>query len=1047
MKSYAEIFIRRPVLTVVLSLFITIFGCISYSRLGVREYPAVDPPTITISTTYPGAAAEVIEAQITQPLEEAINSVAGIRTLNSTSREGASVITVEFSLETDLNTAASDVRDQLSRAIRNLPADVNPPVINKSNADSSPIFGLMLSSPSRSQLELSAFADNIKERLQTVAGVASVDQPSEKRYAMRLWLDPEKLTAHGLTPLDVRQVLARENIELPSGRVDGEAIELSVKTLSRLNTPAEYNELVIKRQEDRIVRFRDVGYAELGAQNERSLLKSGNNPIAGLYVRQQPGANQIEIVDELRKRVQQIAVDLPTDIKMEVAYDNTEYVRKSVHEVKETVLIAFLLVLLVVFCFFREWRTTLIPVLAIPVSIIGAFFIMEVAGFSINILSLLGIVLAIGLVVDDAIVVLENIYSKIEEGMPPIEAAIVGTKEIFFAVIATTITLAVVFLPLLFMGGLSGRLFREFGVTVAGAVIISAVVALSLTPMLSSRILKRHGQRGWLFRKTEPFFTGLDASYARGLGRFLAYPWVSLLILGAACGLIYAMGSQLPKELAPLEDRGRVWLRATSQEGTGFDYMASFMDDVAKLATEHVPESKLMMTQVPGIGGGPGVQGVVNSGFVRVFLSDKSDRSRSQQDIAAELQKATRQLNGARINIVQEPSIGERRAGGGTAVQFVLQTSTLANLQEKLPQFIEEVRKRPEFAFVDSDLKFNKPELRLSINRDRAQTLGITADDIARTLQASLSGQRFGYFILNGKQYDIIGQLTRDFRSRPGNLDSLSVRSATGEMVRLDNLVSVTESSAPPELYRYNRYISATISATLAGGHTMGEGIAVIQKIASQQLDDRFYTALTGAARDFVDSSQSLGYVFLLAMGFIYLVLAAQFESFRDPFVIMLTVPLALAGALFALWYYNQTLNIFSEIGLIMLIGLITKNGILIVEFANHRKVETKGDALLAVQQAAAARLRPILMTTLATILGILPVALALGAGAESRVSMGIGVIGGLVVGGFLTLFVIPAIYVLLSRRAKTVPRENPARLPSPPAEPALAATAFSATK
>ena len=1025
MSNLAEIFIRRPVLTIVLSLFVTIFGGISYSRLAVREYPAVDPPTITVSTSYPGAAAEVIEAQITQPLEEAINSVAGIRALNSTSREGASIIIVEFSLETDLNTAASDVRDQISRAIRNLPADVNPPILNKASADSSPIFGLMLSSPNRSQLELSAFADSIKDRLQTVAGVAAVDQPAEKRYAMRLWLDPEKLSAHGLTPLDIRQVLAKENIELPSGTVDGESIELSVKTLSRLNTPAEYNDLVIKRQEDRIVRFRDVGYAELGAQNERSMLKSGNTPIAGLYIRQQPGANQIEIVDELRRRVKQISAELPADIKMEIAYDNTEYVRQSVHEVKETVLIAFLLVLLVVFCFFREWRTTLIPVLAIPVSIIGAFFIMETAGFSINILTLLGVVLAIGLVVDDAIVVLENIYSKIEEGVPPVDAAIQGTKEIFFAVIATTVTLAVVFLPLLFMGGLSGRLFREFGVTVAGAVMISAVVALTLTPMLSSRILKRHGQRGWLFRKTEPFFVGLDASYTRGLQRFLGHPWISLLILGGTCGLIYVLALQLPKELAPLEDRGRVWLRATSQEGTGFDYMASFMDDVAKLATEHVPESQLMMTQVPGTGGAAGVQGAVNSGFVRVFLSDKAHRSRSQQEIAAELQKASRQLNGARINIVQDPSIGERRAGGGTSVQFVLQTATLANLQEKLPQFLEEVRKRPEFAFVDSDLKFNKPELRLSINRDRAQTLGITADDIARTLQASLSGQRFGYFILNGKQYDIIGQLTRDFRSRPGKLDSLSIRSATGEMIRLDNLVSVVESSSPPELYRYNRYISATVSATLAGGRTMGEGIAAMQKISGQILDDRFYTALTGAARDFVDSSQSLGYVFLLAMVFIYLVLAAQFESFRDPFIIMLTVPLALVGALFALWYFNQTLNIFSEIGLIMLIGLITKNGILIVEFANQRKAETNGDALLAVQQAAAARLRPILMTTLSTILGILPVALALGAGAESRVSMGIGVIGGLVVGGFLTLFVIPAIYVLLNRKPEPVVAAN----------------------
>ncbi|PTY07863.1 acriflavin resistance protein [Opitutaceae bacterium EW11] len=1027
MKNLAEVFIRRPVLTVVLSLFITIFGLISYFRLPVREYPAVDPPTITVTTSYPGAAAEVIEAQITQPLEEAINSVAGIRTLNSTSREGSSSIVVEFTLETDLNTAASDVRDQISRAIRNLPADVNPPVINKANADSSPIFGLMLSSADRAPLELCAIADKMKERLQTVEGIASVDQPAEKRYSMRLWLDPEKLAAYGVGPLDVRQALNRENIELPSGRVEGESIELSVKTLSRLNTPAEFNDLVIKRQDDRIVRFRDVGYAELGAQNERAMLKSGNVPIAGLYFRQQPGANQIQIVDELRSRLERIRKELPPDVKLDIAYDNTEYVRRSIREVEETVLIAFGLVLLVVFCFFREWRTTLIPVLAIPVSIVGAFFLMELAGFSINILSLLGIVLAIGLVVDDAIVVLENIYAKIENGMPPVEAGITGTKEIFVAIVATTITLAVVFLPLLFMGGLSGKLFREFGVTVAGAVLISAIVALTLTPMLSTRILKAHGGHGWFFRKTEPFFVWLEGAYANSLRRILAHRWISLAVLAAASGSIYLLLGALPKELAPLEDRGRIWLRATSQEGVSFEYMATFMDDVAKLAAERIPETRVMMTQVPGSGGAPGVQGAVNSGFVRVFLTDKDRRSRSQQEIAADIQRAVRSLGGARVNITQEPSIGERRAGGGGAVQFVIQTDTLASLQEKLPQFLEEVRKRPEFSFVDSDLKFNKPELRLNINRDRAQALGISADDIARTLQAALSGQRFGYFILNGKQYEIIGQLTRDFRSRPGDLDRLSIRASTGELVRLDNLVEAVESSSPPELYRYNRTISATVSATLAGGRTMGEGIDLMQQIAARLLDDRFSTALTGAARDFVDSSQSLGYVFVLAMLFIYLVLAAQFESFRDPFVIMLTVPLALAGALFALWFCHQTLNIFSQIGLIMLIGLITKNGILIVEFANQRKHAAGGDPLLAVREAASARLRPILMTTLATILGILPVALALGAGAESRVSMGVGVIGGLIVGSLLTLYIIPAVYVLLHGRRRTAVSPQPA--------------------
>ncbi|MFL6548669.1 MAG: efflux RND transporter permease subunit [Povalibacter sp.] len=1014
--TLAEVSIRRPVFTIVVSLLILLAGMISVMQLGVREYPAVDPPTLSVSTSYPGAAAEVVEAQITEPIEEAINAVAGIRTLTSTSREGASQISAEFSLDTDLDTAASDVRDQIARAVRSLPPDANPPILNKAHADSQPIFGLALSSATRSQLELSAYADSLRERLQTVPGIAGVDQPAEKRYAMRLWMDPEKLAAYGLSPLDLRQALARENIELPSGRIEGESVELPVKTLSRLTTVEEFNALIVKRSGDSIVRFRDIGYAELGAQNERGALKMGEVPIAGLYFKQQPGANQIEIVDELRSRLEQIRKEVPADIKVDVAYDNTEYVRRSLLEVTETIFIAFVLVVLVVFAFLREWRTTLIPVIAIPVSIIGTFAVMEVAGFSINTLSLLGIVLAIGLVVDDAIVVLENIYTKIENGMPPIAAGIEGTKEIFMAVISTTITLAVVFLPLLFMGGLSGRLFREFGMTIAGAVIISAVVALTLTPMLSSRLLKSHQGHGWLFAKTEPFFAALELKYAGGLSAFLGRRMVALAILIAAVGIIFGVFRLLPRELSPLEDRGRVWVRATAPEGVGYEYMQNFMDDLTAATADRVPEAQMMMTQVPGAGGGPGIQGAINNGFVRLFLKDKSERKRSQQQIADDLQSLTKQFTGARVNITQEASIGERRANQ-SGVQFVVQATDFDLLQDSLPKFLEAARQNPAFTFVDSDLKFNKPEVRVSLERDKAQTLGVSTLDIAQTLQSALSGQRFGYFILNGKQYDVIGQLTRDFRSQPTDLSNIAVRSASGdEMVRLDNLVTLTESAAPPELYRFNRYAAATVSGTLANGRTMGDGIAAFEQAARATLNEKFTTSLTGAARDFVESSSSLGWVFLLAIVLIYLVLAAQFESFIDPFVILLTVPLALAGALVALWYFDQTLNIFSQIGLIMLVGLVTKNGILIVEFANQRRAVGTGDPLLAVQEAAAARLRPILMTTLATILGIVPIALALGAGAESRVSMGIAVIGGLLCGGGLTLFVIPAMYVLFSR-------------------------------
>jgi multidrug efflux pump len=1016
--TLAELSIRRPVLTIVVSLLITLAGGIALTRLPVREYPAVDPPTISITTSYPGAAAEVVQAQITEPLEEAVNSVAGIDELTSTSREGSSAITAQFSLDSDLETAASDVRDQVARAIRDLPPDADPPTLRKADADSTPIFGLALSSTHRSQLELSAFADSLRERLQTVPGIASVDQPAEKRYAMRLWMDPEKLTAYGVSPLDVRQALSRENVELPSGRIEGSAVELPVKTLSRLNTPADFNALIVKRNDDRVVRFSDIGYAEIGAANERGMLKMGEKPIAGLYFKQQPGANQIQIVDQLRERLEQVRKELPSDIKLDVAYDNTEYVRRSLKEVTETIFVAFVLVVLVVFAFLREWRTTLIPVIAIPVSIVGAFAIMAAAGFSINTLTLLGIVLAIGLVVDDAIVVLENIYAKIESGMTPMTAGIVGTREIFLAVIATTVTLVVVFLPLLFMGGLTGRLFREFGVTIAGAVLISALVALTLTPMLSSRLLRAHQSHGWLFRITEPLFDRLESGYARRLAAFLRLRWIALAILAGAGALIVVLFRVLPAELTPLEDRDRIWVRATAPEGAGFEYMANFMDGLARAIAERVPEAHLMMTQVPGSGGGPGIQGVVNNGFVRVFLKDRDQRKRSQQQIAADLQKLARRFSGARVNVQQEASIGVKRSTQ-SAVQFVVQAPNLDAMRATLPRFIDEARKSPVFTFVDSDLKFNKPEVRVSINRERAQALRVSTLDIAQTLQSSLSGQRFGYFLLNGKQYDVIGQLTRDFRSRPDDLDRITVRAQNDtQMVRLDNLISMTEDSAPPELYRYNRFDSATLSGTLADGRTVQEGIAAFEAAAHGTLDERFITALTGSARDFVQSASSLGWVFVLALVLIYLVLAAQFESFIDPFVILLTVPLALAGALGSLWYFGQTLNIFSEIGLIMLIGLVTKNGILIVEFANQRLAAGAPNALAAVKDAAAARLRPILMTSLATVLGIVPIALALGAGSESRVSMGIAVIGGLLCGSALTLFVIPAMYVLLAGRA-----------------------------
>ncbi|MEN9841826.1 MAG: hypothetical protein RL376_1626 [Verrucomicrobiota bacterium] len=989
-------------------------GGIAAQRLGVREYPAIDPPVVTIITTYPGASAEVIETQITEPIEAAVNAVAGIDELSSISREGSSQIRIQFALGVDAEAAANDVRDQLGRAVRNLPADSNPPIVNKSDADSAPFFGVVVSSQTRDLLELSAYADTLKERLQTVPGVSNIDLIGEKRYAMRLWMDPARLAAYGLTPIDVRRALQQENIELPSGRVEGASVELTVRTLSRLSTPEEFSSVVLKRDGDQIVRFDDVGYAELAPLNLRTTLKVGSIPMVGVYIRPQPGVNQLEISDRLTARLAEIQKDKPPDIDLSVAYDNTSYVRLAIHEVRETLFIAFGLVVLVTFLFFRDWRSTLIPTLTIPVSIIGAFVILAAADFSINVLTLLGLVLAIGLVVDDSIVVLENIFAKIEQGMTPLQAGIEGTREIVVAVISTTVALCVVFMPVIFLDGLTGKLFREFGVVVAGAVLISAFVALTLTPMLSVRLLRPQAHHGAFYQKTEVGFVAMSDLYRRSLGLFLRHPWLAVLALSASGLVIYFSYGVLPRELTPLEDRGRIWVRSTTPEGASYDYTVNYLDDLTGVVLDELGDDVLVtMTQAPA--GGPGGTGPVNAGFVRVFLKNRSERNNSQQTLAAKLQRAVRPLSGGRTVVAQEPSIGEAR-GAGLSAQLVIQASNLEELQEVLDTFLEEARKNAVFSFVDADLKFNRPEIRVVINRGKTQSLGVSASEIAATLQSALSGQRFGYFIRDGKQYEVIGQIEHEARAKTSDLGAIYVKTNRGEVVALDNLVDFVETSGPPQLFRTNRYISATVSGTLTPGITLGQGIDALRATAAKVLDTRYTTTLTGASRDFAESSSRLGFVFLLALVLIYLVLAAQFESLRDPLTIMLTVPLALAGALASLWLFKQTLNIFSQIGLIMLIGLVTKNGILLIEFASQKRSQGLS-ALEAISEAAASRFRPILMTTTCTILGTLPIALALGAGAESRVSMGIGIIGGLAVGTAFTLYVVPAMYLLISGR------------------------------
>ncbi len=1014
--SLSSVSIRRPVLATVMSIVIVIFGLIGYTYLGIREYPSVDPPVITVSTSYTGANADVIESQITEPLEESINGIAGIRSLSSASRDGRSTITVEFEIEVDMETAANDVRDRVSRALRQLPPDIENPIVSKADADATPIVFLGVESDTRSLLSLSEFANNVfKERFQTIPGVSEVRIWGEKKYSMRLWLDPAQMAAYRLTPIDVRNALNRENVELPSGLIEGNKTELSIRTIGRLRDEEEFNNLIIKESDGNVVRLRDIGRAQLGAENEKTILKRNGIPMVGVVLIAQPGANNIAIADEFYKRLEVIKKNLPPDIKTGIGFDVTEYIRDAITEVEQTILVAFMLVVMIIFLFLRDWRTTIIPVIAIPISLIGAFFIMYVADFSINVLTLLGVVLAIGIVVDDAIVVLENIYTKVENKMEPVEASTKGSAEIFFAIISTTVTLVSVFLPIIFLQGLTGRLFREFGIVIGGSVMISAFVALTLTPMLGAKFLKRRETHNWFYNRTEPFFVRLNSGYAGLLGSFLKKRAYAFVIVGVMLLAAVVLFKAIPSELAPLEDRNRLQMSVTAPEGTSFDYMDSFMSRLVEFIADTVNEREAVISLTsPGFGG----SGSVNSGFVNIILSHAYERNATQQEIADRLTRSLGELNEARVYVVQQQTIGSGR--GGLPVQYVLQAPNFEQLKEKLPLFVEEASKHPAFSIVDVNLKFNKPELKISINRERAKNLGVSTIDIAQTIQAAFSGQRFGYFIKDGKQYQVIGQLSRENRNEPVDLKSLFVKNNRDELIQLDNLINVEEQSAPPQLYRFNRYASATVSAGLAPGYTIGQGIEAMDEVADKVLDESFATALYGTSKDFAESSSSLLFAFFFAIVLIYLVLAAQFESFVDPLIILFTVPLAISGALISLWYFDQTFNIFSQIGIIMLVGLVTKNGILIVEFANQRKAAGLSK-MEAIKFASAARFRPILMTSLSTILGILPIALALGAGSESRISMGIAVIGGLVFSTVLTLFVIPAVYTFFSGKTAEV--------------------------
>ncbi len=1017
--NLSSLSINRPVLASVMSVIVVLFGIVGFSYLGVREYPSVDPPVVTVSTTYVGANADVIEAQITEPLEAAINGIAGIKSMTSTSADGRSSISVEFELGVDMEAAANDVRDKVSQAIRRLPPDIDAPVVSKADASAETIIVLTVQSDKRSLLDLSDIGNNlIKERIQTVQGVSEVRIWGEKRYAMRLHLDPSKLAAYNLTPGDIRTALNRENIELPTGIIEGYYTELSIRTLGRMETEDDFNNLIIREFGGVPIKLKDVGRAELAPENERTLMRGNmGTPQIGVAITPQPGVNHIEIADEVYKRLEQLKLELPEDIRVGVALDITTSIRKAVKEVRETILLAFILVVIVIFFFLRSWRTTIIPMITIPISLIGSFFVMYIMDFSINVLSLLGIVLATGLVVDDAIVMVENIYSKIEKGMKPFSAGHAGTKEIFFAIVSTTITLVSVFMPIVFLQGITGRLFREFGIVLSGAVIISSFVALTLTPMMSVRILGSKKKEGKLARAIGRFFDALSAGYEKSLKGFVRRRWLASIVVVASIAIILGLGSVIPSELAPLEDKSRLMILATAPEGTSFEMMDQYMINVLSFV-DTMQERKAIIALTA-----PGWSGSRNSGFVRLLLSEPHERSKSQQRIADEIQAYLNTQTMARAFVTQDQTIRSGR-GGGLPVQFVVQAPNFERLKEIVPVFLRRAQDDPRFQVVDVDLKFNKPELKIEIDREKARTSGVSVRDIAEALQLYFSGQRYGFFIFNGKQYQVIGQAERHFRDEPADITSIQVRNDRGNLVELGNLITITEESTPPQRYRFNRYVSATFRASTAPDVTLGQGIDAMREISKEILDDTFTTSLTGISQQFQESSGSLYFAFVFALILVYLVLAAQFESYRDPLIIMFTVPLALAGAILSLYVMGQTMNIFSQIGIIVLVGIVTKNGILIVEFANQKK-QNGLDKTQAVIEAAGQRLRPILMTSLATIFGAFPIAIALGSASTSRIPMGITIIGGLIFSLGLTLYVIPAMYTYISRKTANIIRNE----------------------
>ena len=1014
----SDVSIKRPVFATVMSLMLVLLGVISYQRLSVREYPNIDSPVVSVRTVYPGASAEIVESQVTKPLEDALSGIEGIRTLKSVNREEVSQITIEFTLERDTDASANDVRDRVARTRGRLPEDVKEPVVAKIEADAQAIIWIAFSSEKHDALAITDYASRyVKDRLQSLPGVASVIIGGERRYAMRMWLDRERIAAYGITAKDVEDALKKQNLEIPSGRIESQQREFSVLAQTDLRTAEDFDRLFIREVNGYPVRFKDIGRVELGAADERNAVRVNGKPAVGLGVVKQSTANTLAVAQAVKRELPGIEASMPEGMKLQIGFDSSVFVEKSINSVYKTIAEALGLVILVIFFFLRSWRATLIPFVTIPVSLIGAFIVMRMLGYSINILTLLALVLAIGLVVDDAIVMLENIYRRIEEGKKPIQAAFEGSKEIAFAVLAMTSTLAAVFLPLGLMKGNTGRLFTEFAWTLAGAVIISGFVALTLTPMMCSKLLRHTPKHGALFNLTEAWINGARNGYTRALSYPLKLRWpvllsLVLLVFSVTIGGSYFLFTNLKSETSPLEDRGMLIGMMLAPEGATMAYTDGYARQVENFYSQ-IPEIKTYFMVVA-----PGLErpNPVTTALSFVSLKPWDERTRKQKEIAEkELGPKLFGLPGVMAFPINPPSLGQ--SFRDKPVQLVVQANSYGELQNLVGKILDKARAFPGLANLDTDLRLNKPQLRVILDRDKAADVGVQIEDIGRTLETLLGGRQITRFKKEGEQYDVIVQLANKDRMTPDDLTSIYVRGANNQLVQLSNLVRIQETVTPKELNHFNRMRSATLSANIGPGYALSESLQFLEQTAKEVLPSTTRIQFDGGSREFKESGATLYLSFLLALAFIYLVLSAQFESFIDPLIIMLTVPLAISGALLSLYISKDgTLNVYSQIGMVMLVGLITKNGILIVEFANQLQARGKSK-IDAVIESASLRLRPIVMTTLTMILAAVPLALATGAGAESRSQIGWVVVGGLSLGTLLTLFVIPAAYTLIARR------------------------------